>query len=201
MISISSRFDEDCQETANTLAWIPFGVGPRICLGMRFAILEYKIALTRIVKKFTIERCAETKVPCPTKKNGAFTPSEGVYVKLKRRNWIKNCNLKMHERSTKPTGLSIHLKFVILSYVYPCIYYAMYLCIVLAFLLLYFNCGKVMFSVVSVCPIWPLSRLHTGTSPGLDLSYPHEELTIWEHPRHVQTCTIWISLCSPLLTN
>ena len=88
-IFLSSRFDEDCQETANTLAWIPFGAGPRMCLGMRFAILEIKIVLTRIMKKFTIERCAETKVPCPTKKNGVFSPSEGVYVKLKRRNWTE----------------------------------------------------------------------------------------------------------------
>ena len=49
-------------------------------------MLEYKIALTRIMKKFTIKRCDETKVPCPTKKNGVFSPSEGVYVKLHRRN-------------------------------------------------------------------------------------------------------------------
>ena len=80
-----SRFLEDCQEAQNNMAWIPFGAGPRICLGMRFAQMEYKIALSRILKRFNILRCDETKVPCPTKKNGINGPSEGVYVKLEKR--------------------------------------------------------------------------------------------------------------------
>ena len=47
--------------------------------------MEYKIALSRIWKRFNILRCGETKVPCPTKKNGINGPSEGVYVKLEKR--------------------------------------------------------------------------------------------------------------------
>ena len=69
----------------NTMAWIPFGVGPRMCLGMRFAQMEYKIALVRVLKRFNIVRCSETKIPCPVKKNGLTGPSEGVYVVLERR--------------------------------------------------------------------------------------------------------------------
>ena len=38
--------------------------------------MEYKIALCRILKRFNILRCDETKVPCPTKKNGVNGPSE-----------------------------------------------------------------------------------------------------------------------------
>ena len=83
---VPERFLEDCQDTPNTLAWCPFGAGPRICLGMRFAVMEYKIALTRLLKQFNIKRCNETKVPCPTRKNAIYSPSEGVTIMLERRN-------------------------------------------------------------------------------------------------------------------
>ena len=56
-----------------------------MCLGMRFAQMEYKITLARVLKKFNIKRCQATKVPLPTKKNGVHGPSEGVYVVLERR--------------------------------------------------------------------------------------------------------------------
>ncbi len=83
---VPERFLGDCQETPNTLAWCPFGAGPRMCLGMRFAVMEDKIALTRLLKQFTIKHCQKTKVPCPTKKFAVYSPSEGVTVMLENRN-------------------------------------------------------------------------------------------------------------------
>lgn len=82
---VPERFEEDCQDTPSTLAWCPFGAGPRICLGMRFAVMEYKIALIRILKRFNIKRCPETKVPCPTRVNAVYSPSQGVTVMLEKR--------------------------------------------------------------------------------------------------------------------
>ena len=34
------------------MAWIPFGAGPRCCLGVRFALLEAKIALAKLLMKY-----------------------------------------------------------------------------------------------------------------------------------------------------
>ena len=39
---------------------MPFGIGPRICVGMRFALLEIKEVLVRTLKEFNITSCPST---------------------------------------------------------------------------------------------------------------------------------------------
>jgi hypothetical protein len=52
-------FDESSRPM---LAWLPFGAGPRICIGMRLAIMEQKLALVHLLKKYSIRKCPETEV-------------------------------------------------------------------------------------------------------------------------------------------
>ncbi|GBM93767.1 hypothetical protein AVEN_44893-1 [Araneus ventricosus] len=42
---------------------MPFGSGPRVCVGMRFGLMQVKTCLTYILANFRIHRCPETKVP------------------------------------------------------------------------------------------------------------------------------------------
>uniref|UniRef100_A0A147BN64 Putative cytochrome n=1 Tax=Ixodes ricinus TaxID=34613 RepID=A0A147BN64_IXORI len=42
-------------------AFIPFGLGPRMCLGMRFALLELKTVLCKIIRKYRIVPCGNEK--------------------------------------------------------------------------------------------------------------------------------------------
>jgi len=42
--------------------WMPFGMGPRNCVGMRFAMEEMKLALAMLVKQFRFVPITETPV-------------------------------------------------------------------------------------------------------------------------------------------
>ena len=60
--AIATRFTAEAKASRPQLAHMPFGWGPRNCIGMRFALLEAKIALMEILRKFSFVRGPETKV-------------------------------------------------------------------------------------------------------------------------------------------
>ena len=55
------RFTPEEKAKRHPCAYMPFGYGPRNCIGMRFALLEAKMALIEIVRKFKIVLAPETK--------------------------------------------------------------------------------------------------------------------------------------------
>jgi thromboxane-A synthase len=68
------------------MAWIPFGAGPRNCVGMRFALTELKMVLVRLMKTYTIVNCGdETSKPFEQLKEYIVIAPERVIVRLQRR--------------------------------------------------------------------------------------------------------------------
>ena len=65
---------------------MPFGQGPHNCIGMRFALLEAKLAMTRILKRYTILPSEKTKEPvCIDTSSPIAYAKDGLYLKLDRR--------------------------------------------------------------------------------------------------------------------
>lgn len=56
------RWSPEQKATRNPYAYLPFGVGPRNCVGMRLAQMEAKMAAVAMLQKFRFIRAPETEV-------------------------------------------------------------------------------------------------------------------------------------------
>nr|XP_058970346.1 cytochrome P450 3A7-like [Pocillopora verrucosa] len=57
------RFSEAEKAKRHPYAFMAFGFGPHNCVGMRFALLEIKLTLVRLLKKYKLEKTERTAVP------------------------------------------------------------------------------------------------------------------------------------------
>ncbi|KAF2879308.1 hypothetical protein ILUMI_26863 [Ignelater luminosus] len=78
------RFAEENNVTSNFF-YLPFGKGPRICLGERFALLVTKLCLAHILSKFEIEKSEDTPVPLKYRTTGIVLASTvGLPMRFKK---------------------------------------------------------------------------------------------------------------------
>ncbi|XP_023271261.1 thromboxane-A synthase [Seriola lalandi dorsalis] len=82
---IPERFTPEAKASRHPFVYLPFGAGPRNCVGMRLAQLEIKMALVRLFHKYSIVACSETKVPLELKSSSTLGPKNGIFVKITRR--------------------------------------------------------------------------------------------------------------------
>ena len=61
-IKLACRFTAEERTKRPTTVHTPFGFGPRSCIGMRFALLETKIALMELLKRYTFVQAPDTEV-------------------------------------------------------------------------------------------------------------------------------------------
>ena len=56
------RFHPDEKANHHPMSHMPFGWGPRNCVGLRFAMMEAKMAMVCLLRKVKFERSPETEV-------------------------------------------------------------------------------------------------------------------------------------------
>lgn len=69
-----SRFTPEAKAARHPFVYLPFGAGPRNCVGMRVAQLEMKMGLARLFRTFSLVTCAETEVGWDYEKGIACFP-------------------------------------------------------------------------------------------------------------------------------
>lgn len=57
------NFNEDRIKERHRFTYLPFGEGPRICLGLRFGLMQVKMGLTALLSKFNVSAVDQTPVP------------------------------------------------------------------------------------------------------------------------------------------
>lgn len=78
------RFSDENKGNIQSGTFMPFGYGPRICIGSRYALLEAKLLLFFIMTKFRLEKTNKTPVRLTLAKgNTGF--AEKIYVAFKLR--------------------------------------------------------------------------------------------------------------------
>ncbi|XP_055684667.1 cytochrome P450 6j1-like [Lutzomyia longipalpis] len=81
-----SRFSEDQKKERHRYAFLAFGEGPRICLGMKFALFQVKAAISSILRNFDISLSPKTENPLKfSKKSFLLVAEGGIWVKFEKR--------------------------------------------------------------------------------------------------------------------
>ncbi|XP_028624288.1 thromboxane-A synthase [Grammomys surdaster] len=76
------RFTAEARLQQRPFTYLPFGAGPRSCLGVRLGLLVVKLTLLQVLHKFRFEASPETQVPLQLESKSALAPQNGVYIKI-----------------------------------------------------------------------------------------------------------------------
>lgn len=81
---IPERFSHENRDNIKPFSYLPFGVGPRNCIGSRFALMEVKALFYSLLTNFTIEKNSKTENPVVVKPDVFQNrPLNGIWLTLK----------------------------------------------------------------------------------------------------------------------
>ncbi|KAK9885356.1 hypothetical protein WA026_010852 [Henosepilachna vigintioctopunctata] len=85
------RFSSENKEKIVPYTYMPFGVGPRNCIGSRFAIIEIKVIIYRLLTNFEIVPIKRSVIPIELNRNSfILNAKNGFWFGLKKRKASNN---------------------------------------------------------------------------------------------------------------
>ncbi|XP_062552476.1 probable cytochrome P450 6a13 [Armigeres subalbatus] len=79
------RFTPDQVAKRNPFTFLPFGEGPRICIGMRFGMMQARVGLAYLMKDFRFTLSSKTPVPLKiSPRNPVLTSEGGLWLEVEK---------------------------------------------------------------------------------------------------------------------
>ncbi|XP_030572696.1 probable cytochrome P450 6a17 [Drosophila novamexicana] len=79
------RFTEAEISARPACSWLPFGDGPRNCIGSRFGLMQTCVGLAHLIKDFKFSVSPETQIPMKlVTKNILLSSENGIYLNVER---------------------------------------------------------------------------------------------------------------------
>lgn len=79
------RFLPEAVSNRNPYTYMPFGEGPRSCIGQQLALLQTKIALVYLLNNFNFSTCSRTLIPIKYLPNArVLTLAGGLWLSVKK---------------------------------------------------------------------------------------------------------------------
>ncbi|XP_067663398.1 cytochrome P450 3A24-like [Haliotis asinina] len=79
------RFSAENRSKHGPFDFLPFGNGPRNCIGMRLALVEAKITLIKLFKNFKFSTCSKTQIPLKFMPAALLRPTNGLWIRIEKR--------------------------------------------------------------------------------------------------------------------
>lgn len=79
------RFAPEKIAQRDSSLWLPFGEGPRNCIGIRFGMMQVRVGLIALLNHFEFQSSDRTKIPLEFENYGlTLSAKDGLWLKLKR---------------------------------------------------------------------------------------------------------------------
>ena len=79
------RFSEENKQKRPNNVYFPFGDGPRLCIGMRLGLLQSKLGVVQVLRKYEVTPSKQTLIPMVLDPKGLTTTSlGGLYVNVRK---------------------------------------------------------------------------------------------------------------------
>lgn len=79
------RFTKENIAARHQYAWIPFGKGPRDCVGMRFGMMQTRLGIATVLRSFKVSPSEKTPIPMKLQPDAQLlSPAGGMHLNIER---------------------------------------------------------------------------------------------------------------------
>lgn len=79
------RFSAENMQQRNPYSFLPFGEGPRNCIGLRFGMMQSRIALAKVLLNFKMTLSEKMTLPMTfSKRQWIIASDTGIWLKLEK---------------------------------------------------------------------------------------------------------------------